>query len=426
MVLEDVDNTAPESFGDEPSSSADDDYASSSSSLDVRFDASNLPRPLPVLGYFMGFSDRAVRLKTEVTLKFAEDKIGRPLRRSESQALAYHLYQLEQWKSYSAALGAAAGTWRWYKTWDKMTYPFYQPKVEDINPNKFAFVRGPMAQFARHTWRFSLYALVAGQLGSAIGQVFAQPMSAKNSAADPKLARFGQELKAVAHGERQRMEQQGREISDKRREFQEQVRNRAGGGPSPQDRWGKQTPVPSEDTGDDMSPTAGDDAWTSDSAGSQSWESFSNDTSQPTPQRQPGPPSTEAWNRQPPPRQSGQQSSLPFDDEASPTGGLFQDEVNNPQTTQAQSQAKPGESSWDRLRRGGGSLPLERPQPHSRRAQPERREQKEDSTRGDSHTFVEGDEERKRERERAQQEFDARLERERQGRDFNSEEGKRW
>jgi hypothetical protein len=44
---------------------------------------------------------------------------------------------------------------------------------------------------------------------------------------------------------------------------------------------------------------------------------------------------------------------------------------------------------------------------------------------GDSHTFVEGDDARNREREHAQQEFDARLERERQGKDF-SDEGKRW
>jgi hypothetical protein len=39
---------------------------------------------------------------------------------------------------------------------------------------------------------------------------------------------------------------------------------------------------------------------------------------------------------------------------------------------------------------------------------------------------VEGDEERNRERLRAQEEFDARLEKERRGGDFNSDEGKRW
>ncbi|KAF1840761.1 uncharacterized protein K460DRAFT_370726 [Cucurbitaria berberidis CBS 394.84] len=420
MVLQDVENSTPDSFNDNPYPSENDQYGSpSSSSPGVRFDPSALPQPLPIVGYFMGFSDSAVRFKTETTLKFAEHKLGRTLYPDESQALAYHIYQLEQTKSYFAATGAAAGTWRWYTTWDRMRYPFYQPKIEDINPNKFAFVRGPMAQFARHTWRFSLYVLVAGQMGNIIGQLIAQPLAAVNTSKDPKLEQFGNELKAAAHADDQRNAQQGQEIQNRRRDFQEQVRNREGGGPSPQARWGKQAPKQSEDSGDDMSPTAGNELWGAKSASTESWESFSNSTSQPTPERQPGP--------SPPQRQStqSQSQSLPFDDDASPTGGLFQDEVNNTQS-QAQPQNRPGESTWDRLRRGGAPAPLQRPQQLSRRAEPERKEQNDGSTLGDSYTFVEGDEEKKRERERAQQEFDARLERERQGRDFSGDEGKQW
>ncbi|CAO2650361.1 Nn.00g016530.m01.CDS01 [Neocucurbitaria sp. VM-36] len=417
MVLQDIENSAPDSFTDNPYPSETDSYASPSSSPGVRFDPSSLPQPLPIIGTFMGFSDGAVRFKTETTLKFAERKLGRQLYPDESQALAYHIYQLEQTKSYYAAAGATAGTWRWYNTWDKMRYPFYQPKVEDINPNKFAFIRGPMAQFARHTWRFSLYVLVAGQMGNIIGQLIAQPLAAVNTSKDPKLEQFGIELKAAAHADGERNAQQGRGIQDRRREFQEQVRNREGGGPSPQARWGRQAPEPSEDARDDMSPTAGNGSWESRSTSSESWESFSNSTSQPTPQRQQG--------RLLPPRQSTQPSSLPFDDDASPTGGLFQDEVNNPQAP-VQPQSRPGESTWDRLRRGGAPAPLQRPQQPPRRGEPERKEQQEGSKLDDTFTFVENDEERKRERARAQQEFDVRLERERQGKDFNSDEGKRW
>jgi len=236
-------------------------------------------------------------------------------------------------------------------------------------------------------------------------------LAAVNTSNDPKLEQFGQELKASSHAEGQRTAQQGREIEDRRRQFQAQVRNKAGGGPSPQASWGKQ-PQGNADGGDDMSPTAGNESWGTRTAGSDTWETFSNDTSLPAPQRQQAPP-----------------SSLPFDDDASPTGGLFQDEVNNPQQPQSQSQARPGESSWDRLRRTGGAAaaPLQRPQQQqSRRAEPERREQREGSTLGDSYTFVAGDEERARERQRAQQEFDARLEQERQGRDFSDEGGKKW
>jgi hypothetical protein len=66
MVLEDIENTAPEGFSDNPYPSSDDPYASASPpSSGARFDASTLPQPLPIIGTFMGFSDRAVRFKTE-------------------------------------------------------------------------------------------------------------------------------------------------------------------------------------------------------------------------------------------------------------------------------------------------------------------------------------------------------------------------
>ncbi|KAL6706471.1 hypothetical protein ACN47E_005410 [Coniothyrium glycines] len=425
MVLEGVGNNAPESFGDDNAyPSSNDPYAATSSTSGAaRFDSSTLPRPLPIIGTFMGFSDGAVRFKTETTLKFAERKLGRGLDLEESQALAYHVYQLEQTKSYFAAAGAAAGIYRWYTTWDKVKYPFYQPKVEDINPNKFGPIKGPMAQFARHTWRFTLYTLVAGQMGNVIGQLLAQPIAAVNTSNDPKLERFGVELKAATRANDQKTAQTGRDIEARRREFQEQVRNRSGGGPSPQTSWGRPA-RDSEDSGDDMSPTAGNEDWASSaSPGAQSWENFSNTTPEVQPQRQRDAPITQrSQARQP------QSSSLPFDDDASPTGGLFQDEVNQSRT---QSQSTSGQSSWDRLRRGATPVPVQRPSQDrlrdiSRRSEPERSEQKDGSTLGDSYTFIEGDEERNKERARAQAEFDARVERERQGRDFSSEEGKKW
>lgn len=264
-------------------------------------------------------------------------------------------------------------------------------------------------------------------MGSIIGQLIAQPLAAVNTANDPKLEQFGVELKASSHAEGQRNAQQGREIEERRREFQEQVRSRTGGGPSPQARWGKPSPSQHDDAADDMSPTAGNEAWGSDSTSTETWETFSNESSQTTSPRQQIPSSTSTWRQPPPQRQPRQSSAFPLgDDDASPTGGLFQDEVRTSES-QSQTQSQSGESSWDRLRRGGQPIPLQKPQRQPpRRAEPKHREQAEGSTVGDSYTFVEGDEERSRERERAQQEFDARMERERQGRDFDGDDGKRW
>lgn len=363
-------------------------------------------------------------MKVESTLQFTEKKLGRHLNTEESKALARHIYSLEQKKSYLALSGASIGVARWWRTWDRLRIPFYQPELKNIDINKFGPLRGPMAQYARHTWRFALYTLVAGQMGMIIGTALAQPIAAMRIAEDPKLEQFSAELRAVAHVQGEQRAQTGRDIEARRREFQEQVRNRSGGGPSPQASWGRPQSARSDDV-DDMSPTAGNDTWASSGdAPTQSWESFSNETKQPAPQRQQHAPSTESWSRRPPPKQSPQSSSSPFDDDASPTGGLFQDEVNHPQS---QSQSTSGGSTWDRLRRGEAPTPSQRQsQDRSRRAQPDLPEQRESSTLGDSYTFVESDGERKRERERAQQEFDARLERERQGRDFSGDEGKRW
>lgn len=425
MVLQNVNETSPDSFSDNPYPDQNDPYASaaSSSPTGARFDSSSLPHPLPIIGTFMGFSDRAVRIKTETTLRFAEKKLGRQLYPDESQALAFHIYQLEQTKSYFAAGGATAGAYRAYATMGTNRYPFYQPKAESINPNQFAFIKGPMAPMARHAWRFSLYLLVAGQMGSIIGQLIAQPLAAVNTSKDPKLEQFGNELKAAAAVEQKSTAAQGREIQDRQREFERQTRDRSGMGPSPQAAWGNKQP-PAHTSDDDMSPTAGNEAWGTQPAASGSWDSFSSQAGQSMPQQSQGPPPNEAYNRRASPRRAPPASSSPFDDDdASPTGGMFQDEVNS---NSAQQQSRPGESTWDRLRRGGAPIPGQRPGQPPRRQEPERREQREGSTLGDSYTFVEGDEERKMARERAQQEFDERIERERQGRDFTSDEGKRW
>lgn len=174
MVLQDIESQAADSFTEPPNPSDSDPYASPSSSRPAsgeRFDASNMPSPIPVLGPLIGFSSRALRFKAETTLSFAEKKLGRTLQPEEAQALAFHIYKLEKSKSYYAAAGAAGGAYRWYATMATYQYPFYKPKLESIDANKFGPIKGPAANAARQTWRFGLYALVAGQMGNIIGQL---------------------------------------------------------------------------------------------------------------------------------------------------------------------------------------------------------------------------------------------------------------
>lgn len=221
-------------------------------------------------------------------------------------------------------------------------------------------------------------------------------------------------------------------IEERRKDFDARRRQEGTGGMTPpyggrQER--RQTPPLAGDD-DDMSPTAGNEPWGTSS--SSSWGDFASEE-QPKPQperqsvdvrarRQPQYQST-----QPAPSSSSSSSSSPFDDDASPTGGLFQSESS--QTT-PQPASRPGESSWDRLRRGA-SAPS--PQGGSQQDRIQRFASSrqgssgaEGSTVGDNFTFVEGKETRDVERERAQREFDERLERERKGGDFNEGGSKRW
>ncbi|KAF3051424.1 hypothetical protein E8E11_007319 [Didymella keratinophila] len=427
MVLQDIENQTPDSFTEPPNSSDSDPYASTSTSPSLasgeRFDASNMPSPIPIIGPFIGFSSRALRFKAETTLSFAEKKLGRPLNAEEAQALAYHIYKLEKSKSYYAATGAAAGIYRWYATRATYQYPFYTPKLESIDHNKFGPIKGPSANLARQSWRFGLYALVAGQMGNIIGQLIAQPIAAYETSVDPKLEEFGREIKAASARDEKGNSERARMIEERRKDFDARRRQEGRGGMTPPYGARAEKTIAGDD--DDMSPTSGNEPW-----GSQSQSSWSDFASEEQPKPQLERASVDVRSRRQPPYQSTQpapssSSSSPFDDDASPTGGLFASE------TTAQPTSRPGESSWDRLRRGASGASA------SQRSQQDRIQRfassrqggssgAEGSTVGDDFTFVEGKEARDVERERAQREFDERLERERRGGDFNEGGSRKW
>ncbi|KAJ4408754.1 hypothetical protein N0V91_003010 [Didymella pomorum] len=407
MVLQDIENQAPDSFTDPPNPSDNDPYASTSPSLasGERFDASNMPSPIPVIGPFIGFSSRALRFKAETTLSFAEKKLGRTLHPEEAQALAYHIYKLEKSKSYYAATGAAAGVYRWYATRATYQYPFYTPKLESIDHNKFGPIKGPAANLARQTWRFGLYALVAGQMGNIIGQLIAQPIAAYETSVDPKLEEFGREIKAASARDEKGNTERARMIEERRKEFDARRRQEGRGGMTPPYGARAEKTIAGDD--DNMSPTSGNEPWGSQS---QSWGEFaSEEQPKPQPERAPRSNDVQSRSRRQPPYQSSQPppqtNSSPFDDDASPTGGLFHSE------TTASPASRPGESSWDRLRRGASSGGVGA----SQGSQQDRIQRfassrqsgsgASGSTVGDDFTFAEGKETRDVERERREGEF---------------------
>ena len=140
------------------------------------------------------------------------------------------------------------------------------------------------------------------------------------------------------------------------------------------------------------------------------------------------------WPSRPAPLPAQQRSeepdAQPFDawDDASPTGG----QVITPSST-PESQG----SAWDRVRRGdrGASGPSNSSRktqsnqsPWARQQSDTQKEQIEGSTTGDSFAFSKTEEERTYAKDEAQKEFDARVERERRGGDFGKGNGdqRRW
>ncbi|KAF2002865.1 hypothetical protein P154DRAFT_520632 [Amniculicola lignicola CBS 123094] len=406
MVLQDLGDPSQDSFNGDPSS----EYTSTG----PRYDDSKFPQPL------IGFGPSSVRMRstTEATIRYAETQINRSMTALEAHTLASHLYDMERKKSYYAAAGFGMACWRFQATMSSNLFPWQTAKngTPTVDPNKFLFVKGPAARIARHSTRFLAYWMLWESLGMMVGTIIVNPAAARETGKDPNLVQFKEDLKNSKAG--------GFSMVDVRLAQLEEERARAGisgdrlpphaGAPRPM--WGRPKPPVQkpgqESMGDDMSPTSGsgDDGWGSASVDSMNDFAPKDDSATPQQAVRPKPrrvdwDSPPSWQPQPKP---------PRNEDTSPMSGMFQDEGAS------RGQPKAGESAWERLRRGGG------PSPGRNQGSPEqpRQEQREGSTLGDSWTFAETDDERERAREKAQREFDQRIERERQGKDFNDE--KRW
>jgi len=407
MVLQDLGDPSPPSdgFSDNPYPSDSDPYSSTTISSN-RFDPSICAQPIPLIGPLIGYPERFIRYRTNATIKFAENKIGRAMTQEEAQALAGHLYQLESTLSYFSAVGVGLGAWRAWNTAAIYRFPFYTPK--SVDPNKFGPVRGPLAPYARHSVRAMFFMYVGGEFAKLLGRILVQPTASRNTAEDPRLTVFSKDLENAGTIDRQKSIDMARARAEayakqRRENYGGQHDGQAEPPPAGTPNSWPQRQAPATDNQDDMSPASGNDAWPSTS---DSNSSFSSDTSQDKPPAQPPYQRAQtgsSWGRQPRSSEA---------DDASPTGGIFEDEVQN-------QSSRPGESAWDRLRRGG----TPNPGPPPRRPELQRREPRRDSNSSDSFPFASG-EDRSDAQAKAQQDFDARLQREREGKDFSDE--RRW
>lgn len=406
MVLENASaSSGQDAFQDGAPSSDGDPYASSLNSegqsiaSTYKIDASKLPRPLPFIGSLVGYNDELMSKALTKKIAHSSQILHRPLSQEEVDAFAYWTAKQVSILSYGVPFGVGGGLWRCYTTADKFQMPFYKPNLETFNPQAFprpniAILKGNNAFYAWHAVRLVAY----GALGNILGQLFfgsySMSVATVGEMGDKRLKPFIDAVKAQAAKQRGSLPSasgqpgigqqpgvgvQGRQQNDAS----------PGGEQSPNTSWDSMSEI--------KKPETQPKRW---------------------PQSRPAPVSV-------PVEESSDQLFGIFDD-ASPTGG---------QGVQADIRATPvpsqGGSAWDRIRRGQQST-TQIPGPNTGAQQAPNqnawsRAQKDGTATSDGYSYTKT-EDGDLSKGDAQKDFDARVERERNGGDFVKGNGdqKRW
>jgi len=366
---------------------------------------------MPVFGPLIGYTKESRAKSVHDACNAASTILKRPVTQEEANTICYHALKAQRTTSYGTFLGAAAGAYRAYQTADTLRMPFYNPSPEMQESVRSGIGKTPVGRMVTHAMRGSLYIFGLGMVGGLIATSYGASVAAVSMQKDPRLSSFNDALK---------------EIMKERRSGIPRDATPVPGQTPPQPRTG--WPATTSPSDDDMSP----------SGGSGLFSDASTDTGVLSDQRM----RSKQISQRPDPRSSPTQNrentfrmdkvtSQPrnfdsTDDDASPTAGAPPLTSSGSAWDRVRQQSASGQSSQQASRTGVGY-------PASRSMEPGRgptgrgtqREQRDGATLGDSFTFSSTEEERQLAKAEAQKEFDARIEKERRGQDFD-EGGKKW
>jgi hypothetical protein len=404
--------SGPSAFEDATPLSDRDPYSSSkgataSDSPQYHIDISSFPKPIPIIGPLLGFNDETFSKVLNGKIKIGTTYLKRPPTQEEATAYAYWTAKQISIFSYGSPIGVSAGIYRAYSTASTFRLPFWQPNMEKFNTTVFPSARlqifsGNRAIMAWHALRMVAYGAVGNWIGQILFASYSLSVAAVGEMGDPRLKALNDAIKQAAQKKRGGLSNpmpQGTQ--------QDTVQQRGGAPPLSQSQ-------------DDASLTGdilGDESagFGSSAGGTMSDENLRTEEERRRPWPQASNSKAQMRSQEVP-----EQSYDEFDD-ASPTSGR-EVEVQKPQG-----------SAWDRLR--SGATPRNESQSSGWDGQARHDKQggqsswsklqntnQEESKEGspDSFSFTKGDEDRNLAKIQAQKEFDALVDRERRGGDFNS------
>ena len=341
----------------------------------AEIDTTQFPRPIPFLAPLFGFSEQRRINGIANSIAHMSGIMQRPLTQDECSAISYHVAKAFATESYGTPIGGMAGGFRAYQTRETFKFPFLQPDLLTFNADKLGPLRNGLARLGWHTVRGITYGGLGGFIGSAVVGAYAAAVATTGERMDPRMRGIIEALRQMKFEESNRRDMATRRTSQ---ETSQRRRSASTEDTANPDETGTETlndqpkraqgigEVSSQPSGfefDDATPIASSEDSRGGAAGTSAWETLRRGN-------RPAIPSSNSGSRQP--------------------------------------QASAG-SAWANMRRGANV----------------QQESREGNTVADSFTSSESDVEGQLVKEKAQKEFDARLEQERRGRDFD-DSGRKW
>ncbi|CAO1601185.1 hypothetical protein XANCAGTX0491_004849 [Xanthoria calcicola] len=389
---------------------------SSQTSTDVSsVDLSQVPHPLPIIGPLFGYTSTYVANLAAMRLQYHTATMQRRLSQQEREAIVFHTYKSAKICSIGLPIAATVGAFRAFSTRDNYRYPLWGALKKEggwwdgsrIRIMGQTVSEGSRARVLVHSYRSAGYVAAAMLFGGLLVNSYAGTVAAVGELRDPRLKDITNTIYAKNKQQRGDLEAMKTQMKDPTGQ----------GNASAGDLWKRHR----KDIGavDDASPSAGADGYGREveRLGGSNTGIMSDAQMRAQEKRQQASPGDSPTENRASTFRLERVEKQPSD-----FGGTFDDA--SPAADGGADQGQGG-NAWDQIRRQAQN-PSSRAQQRAQRWNPVKKEQQEGATTGDSFAFSSDDEQRQLARDEAQNEFDARVERERQGGNFNENRGKRW